>query len=265
VVRDRAGQDVVAIWRTQAAALAHFRDAVSEAAGALNPSAAIGCRVFRDALRTVLASDTLRIVDHRRDVVHVIDAIEARQWRVPVVFACGLLEGQFPKHHAEDAILPDPVRRRLQDAGVPVKTSDERQAEEKLLFDMVLTRATEKLILSYGRLNGRGEPNLPSFLLPRAAPYEEEPAAVIRPMPIAHCIAPFRVASRRAIGRASRRSNRQTRQCGAECARVVPAVPFSVFRRQDAAAVRASVRSVVAAGSARAGNARAPRAGAPFS
>lgn len=183
VIPDHAPQDLTNIWRTQAAALAHFRESVAETAAVLRPGVAVSCREFRDALRTVLASGTLRVVDHRRDVVHVIDAIEARQWRMPVVFVCGLLEGQFPKHHAEDAIVPDAARRRLKAAGVPVKTSAERQTEEQLLFDMVLTRATEMLVLSYGRLNGRGERNLPSFLLPRAKPYAEEPAGTIRPLP----------------------------------------------------------------------------------
>jgi ATP-dependent helicase/DNAse subunit B len=66
-----------------------------------------------------------------------------------------------------------------------MKTSAERQAEEQALFDMVLTRASEQLVLSYGRLNGRGERNLPSFLLARAKPYDEEPAVTVRPVPAA--------------------------------------------------------------------------------
>ena len=65
----------------------------------------------------------LRVPDHRRDVVHVIDAFEARQWSLPVVFVCGLLEKEFPKYQTEDAILPDP-RRRICNLGY--STADER-------------------------------------------------------------------------------------------------------------------------------------------
>ena len=72
----------------------------------------------------MLASSELRVPDHRRDVVHVIDAFEARQWSLPVVFVCGLLEKEFPKYQSEDAILPDPLRRDSAISGY--STADKR-------------------------------------------------------------------------------------------------------------------------------------------
>ena len=90
----------------------------------LTPATPIDCKPFWDAVETMLASSELRVPDHRRDVVHVIDAFEARQWSLPVVFVCGLLEKEFPKYQSEDAILPDPLRRILQSAGR--STADER-------------------------------------------------------------------------------------------------------------------------------------------
>jgi ATP-dependent helicase/DNAse subunit B len=113
----------------------------------------------------------------------VIDVFEARQWRLPVVYLCGLLEGEFPKHFSEDPILPDEVRERLRSLGVPMKRTEDRQREELALFDVSLSRATERLVLSYAQLNGKGEPNLPSFLLERAKPYRVEAAHAVRPQP----------------------------------------------------------------------------------
>ena len=171
------------LWREQAAAIESFRAAVEETASSLEPTPT-SCRQFVDALYTILQSASVRVRDRRRDVVHVIDAVEARQWRLPVVFVAGLLEGDFPKHHSENAILSDDVRRGLRAAGVEMKTSAERQVQEQELFDLVLTRATERTVLSYARLNGKGEANLPSFLLERAKPYAEELATAVRPRPV---------------------------------------------------------------------------------
>jgi ATP-dependent helicase/DNAse subunit B len=102
---------------------------------------------------------------------------------MPVVFICGLLEKEFPKYQSEDAILPDPNRRRLQSYGVQLRTSEQRQSDERFLFDLALTRAREGIVLSYPQLNAKGEANLPSFFLPHARPFVEDRAADVRPRP----------------------------------------------------------------------------------
>jgi ATP-dependent helicase/DNAse subunit B len=93
------------------------------------------------------------VPDHRRNVVHVLDVFEARQWELPVVFVCGLLEKQFPLHHPQDPIFPDDLRRLLQKTGVRVRTDAERDAEEKFLFELATARATSTLVLSYPQFN----------------------------------------------------------------------------------------------------------------
>ncbi|MBC8165941.1 MAG: PD-(D/E)XK nuclease family protein [Bryobacteraceae bacterium] len=171
------------LWRTQNTAIELFTATVGVAASTLDPLVRISCYEFRAALGTAISSVSLHVVDRRRDAVHIIDAVEARQWRLPVVFLCGLLEAHFPKHYSEDPILGDAVRRDLQAVGVPMRSTAQKQAEEQFLFDMALTRATELLVLSYSQLNGKGEPNLASFLLDRAKPYRIEAAAAIKPHP----------------------------------------------------------------------------------
>ncbi len=102
---------------------------------------------------------------------------------MPIVFICGLLEKEFPKYQSEDAIVPDSVRRRLQAQGVQLRTSLQRQADERFLFDLALTRAREGIVLSYPQLNAKGEANLPSFFLQHALPFIEDRAADVRPSP----------------------------------------------------------------------------------
>ncbi len=182
-LHDRISHELALLWRSHAAALDAFESACDSAASVLDAAAPIECKQYWDAVETVLASSELRVPDHRRDVVHVIDAFEARQWGLPVVFVCGLLEKEFPKYQTEDAILPDSIRMRMQSAGVQLRTSLQRQADERFLFDLALTRASEALVLSYPQLNAKGEANLPSFFLHHARPFVEDRAADVRPQP----------------------------------------------------------------------------------
>ena len=107
----------------------------------------------------------LRVADSRRNVVHVLGAHEARQWRLPVIFVCGLVEKQFPKFHAQDPFFPDSVRAHLKQAGIRLRTAAEFEAEERFLFDSAISRATESLTLSYPHNDARGQQNLASLYL----------------------------------------------------------------------------------------------------
>ncbi|MBC7927469.1 MAG: PD-(D/E)XK nuclease family protein [Bryobacteraceae bacterium] len=176
-------QEQVLEWRRESSALEFFSACVSETARSFPPDLAINCRKFQDALEVALFCTELRVVDRRRNVVHIVDAVEARQWRFKVLFVCGLLEGSFPKRHTQDPILADAVRLQLKDTGVPLRTTSERQSDEQLLFDLTLTAATGHVFLSYALLNEKGEPNLPSFFLERAEPYATEYASLVRPSP----------------------------------------------------------------------------------
>lgn len=182
-LKDNCSHETALLWREYAKALDGFEAACDTAASALDPGVPLDCKSYWDAVQTVLAASELRVPDHRRDVVHVIDAFEARQWSLPIVFVCGLLEKEFPRYQSEDAILPDTLRRRLQAAGIPLRTSTQRQADERFLFDLALTRAREALVLSYPKLNAKGDANLPSFFLQHARPFVEDIAADPRPLP----------------------------------------------------------------------------------
>ncbi len=158
-VEDHAGRDQVHAWRSKAAALARFEEVVAETAGFAGTEAT-PLEGFWRQLETALAVATLRVEDRRRDVVHVLDVYEARQWELPVVFVCGLLERVFPKYHGENAVLGDAERERL---GLP--TSADAQTEERFLFHLATTRATGQVVLSYARFDEKGEETLPSFFL----------------------------------------------------------------------------------------------------
>jgi len=147
-------------WRSTAAALDCFDAALDETGAALSNSGRIPLAEFWRRADAALELTEFRAPYARRDVVHVLDVVEARQWELPVVFVCGMIERHFPQYHREDPLLGDAGRRR---AGL--KTSSDLQREERSLFDLAVTRATEQVILSYPRFDENGEATLPSLFL----------------------------------------------------------------------------------------------------
>ncbi len=161
------------IWRSTAGALSAFEAALDETARFLADDGPLPLERFWKSAAAVLRLTPMRAMDARRDVVHVLSVYEARQWELPVVFVCGLTEGQFPKHHPQNAFFSDEARRDLQRAGVPVRTTAELELEERRLFDFACTRATEKLVLSYAETDARGNAALlSSFLEEEGTPAE---------------------------------------------------------------------------------------------
>lgn len=183
-IPEGAGQAQALLGRTHRAALELFAAAADEAAAALGPSASLGFGDFWREVKAALAAGAIRPQDARRNVVHVIDVYEARQWELEVVFLCGLLEREFPRYHTEDPLLGDQVRTNLRKLDIPLVTAAERTAEEEFLFEMAVSRATRRLVLSYPQYDENGNPTLPSFLLAeflREHSLGEVPAVPIRP------------------------------------------------------------------------------------
>jgi ATP-dependent helicase/DNAse subunit B len=160
--------ETAAIARGQATVLELFAAAMNDAAKALGEHP-VRLSEFWRAAKSVLRLTPLRVRDGRRDVVHVLGAHEARQWRLPVVFVCGLVEKQFPKFHTQDPFFPEAARVQLNQAGIRLRTAADFEAEERFLFDWAITRATESLTLTYPQFDARGQQNLRSLYLENVA------------------------------------------------------------------------------------------------
>ena len=128
MLEDHAEFDCVQAWRSVAAARAAWDDAMDSAAKALADAGRMPFAQFWAHVETVLEHENLLVPDQRRNVVHLLDAHEARQWRLPVVFVCGLVERQFPKYHNKDSIVGDQARRQ---AGLD--TAEDHDREERFL------------------------------------------------------------------------------------------------------------------------------------
>jgi len=150
------------------AALAGFDQACKEAAGVLEleQRESVDLRAFLDALARTAALTQYQVRDTRRDVVNVLSVHEARQWELPVVFVIGMVEGGFPQRVGSDLFFSDSDRRRLQAAGIAVRGATETEEEERFLFEIASSRASESLTLSWPQTDADGGPLLRSFFLP---------------------------------------------------------------------------------------------------
>jgi len=169
-------------WRSQAAVLKLFDEALDEAAAALSGGHAMPLAPFWRAVKSVLRLKPLRLADGRRNVVHVIGAHEARQWVLPVLFVCGMVEKGFPQFHQPDPFFPEDARRRLNAASIRVRTAADFEREERALFESAISRATLQVVVSYPEFDGRGDRYLRSLYLDDWAE-PEQPSQAARPAP----------------------------------------------------------------------------------
>jgi ATP-dependent helicase/DNAse subunit B len=178
---DGVAHETALLWRSRSAALHAFDAALDEAAAMLPENELLPLAALWRAVSIVIAESPLRVEDKRRNVVHVMDAYEARQWELPVVFVCGLLEKQFPLYQSSGPLFSDGACSRMQRAGLPFRTIADRQSEEEFLFEVATTRAVSELVLSYPECNAKGDRNLPSLFLERF-PLAPVAARPVRPL-----------------------------------------------------------------------------------
>lgn len=140
--------------------------------------------LFAKELLGLIEVDLFFLHDRDKNRVQVYDVSLARQKEYKVVFLAGLLEKYFPVEIREDPILSDEERKK---AGLPERLP--RQALERYFFYVGLTRAREKVVLSYPRFDLEGREALPSFYVDEVSRLFSEPAPkrsypVSQPLPL---------------------------------------------------------------------------------
>jgi ATP-dependent helicase/nuclease subunit B len=131
----------------------------------LRPMAEIG-PVSLDEARDVLADRLLAIQREpprsRFGTVFVGSPHQARGRTFRVVFVPGLAERMFPQKPREDPMLLDREMRQPLDAGLPIQ--EDRARTERLLLHLAIGAPTERLWLSYPRMEmSESRPRVLSF------------------------------------------------------------------------------------------------------
>jgi ATP-dependent helicase/DNAse subunit B len=202
--KDGASWNQTVLERSQAAAVKAWAGALEVAAGWLGTEPFITLEEFWQTASVAIRLTPLNVPDARRSVVHVMSVFEARQWDPAVMFIPNLTEKIFPRYHSQDPFLPDSAVRQLKDAGIRLRDSRDRDAEESCLFDAVAQRPLgqgrkrREICLSYPRRNARGDENLRSSFFARlrateSKPLPARPALANPPIPL-HAVTPVRSA-----------------------------------------------------------------------
>jgi ATP-dependent helicase/DNAse subunit B len=146
-----AGRDVAALQ-----ALKEILRGLVWAEEALGSGQPISFPRFFDELAGAVEATTYRLpVDPGQEEIVVADVVQARGVAFRAVAVLGLAEGEFPAVLAQDPLLPDADRRRLdQDHGLRLELSAE-SAEPGFFYETV-TRSRERLLLTRPRLADNG-------------------------------------------------------------------------------------------------------------
>ena len=121
---------------------------------------------FVDHFLGLVELDVYSLHERDKNRVQVYDVSLARQKEYRVVFVAGLLEKVFPMQIREDPLLSD-WERKLMNGGLEHSLAEclPRQNIERFFFYVAVTRAKERLFLSYPHLDFEGKESLPSFYL----------------------------------------------------------------------------------------------------
>jgi hypothetical protein len=115
--------------------------------------------------------------------VQVLTVMEARERSFDSLFVLGLNRDVFPRAIAEDALLPDALRRRLREVLPDLPVKAEGTHEERFLFAQLLG-ASPEIRLSCALADDEGKRRLPSPLLERLR--LSGPGAEPRALPALH-------------------------------------------------------------------------------
>jgi ATP-dependent helicase/DNAse subunit B len=95
--------------------------------------------------------------------VLVADPLSIRARRFRAVLVCGLQENEFPLAAVPEPFLSDELRRELATcSGLRLRPREDALARERYLFYTSVSRATERVILSYRSSDEEGNLTLPS-------------------------------------------------------------------------------------------------------
>ncbi len=109
------------------------------------------------------------------EAVLVSEPLTIRARRFRAVFVCGLQEGAFPRPGAPEPFLSDDRRRELAEhAGLRLKLAEDTLARERYLFYAAVSRAAERVVLSYCSSDEEGNQQLPSPFIADVADLLEE-------------------------------------------------------------------------------------------
>jgi len=122
----------------------------------------IGLTEFLAVAEAAIRSASVTMPDDRAETVHVMSALEARQWNLSALFVCGATDRDYPRKHPRHLLLTAADIDKLAREGIRIRTAEDQDADEQKLFDSLETRAGNRFIVTYPQRDAGGRGVLPS-------------------------------------------------------------------------------------------------------
>ncbi len=176
-------EEYTPLVRRDAACVARFEALLEEMRRYFlkDETTAVSFEGFADYFMGLVELDVYSLHERDKNRVQIYDVSLARQKEYKVVFVAGLLEKVFPMQVREDPLLSDWERKLLNGRlKRPLAERLPRQGIERFLFYLAVTRASQRLYLSYPHLDIEGKESLPSFYVEEVRELLGGPIPVIR-------------------------------------------------------------------------------------
>ena len=161
----------VAWLRTHAQGLRAWLEAIQAALAFWPPDTdKIGLTEFLPVAEAAIRSASISVPDERIEAVHVMSALEARQWNLSALFLCGATDRDYPRKHPRHLLLAATDIDKLARDGIRIRTAEDQDADEPKLFDSLQTRASHRFIVTCPQHDAAGRGVLASRFIEIAAP-----------------------------------------------------------------------------------------------
>lgn len=121
---------------------------------------------FRDILDAGFSEIEVGAIPQNVDRVLVGDMERTRLKEVKVLFFLGVNDGNIPRSNSKGGMISDIDREYLQKSGLELAPSPRQQMYiQRLYLYLNLTKPSQRLYLSYARMNGEGAALRPAYLL----------------------------------------------------------------------------------------------------
>lgn len=121
---------------------------------------------YGELLSTGFESMGIGVIPPENDVVMIGDMERSRLSDVKVLYLVGARDGAIPKSATGGGILSQTERQQLKEARFELAPSDrEKVFMQRFYLYLVMTKPSEKLVVTYGRIDGSGKATRRSYLI----------------------------------------------------------------------------------------------------
>lgn len=121
---------------------------------------------YEEILSAGISEGLLGFVPPSKGQVMIGDVERTRLKNVKVLFFMGVNDDRIPKKKGAPGILSESERMRLAEGGIELApTAEESAYREQFYLYLVMTKPSDKLILTYSKMSGTGESKRPAYLI----------------------------------------------------------------------------------------------------